>query len=268
MMKICIDAGHYGNYNQSPCNKNYFESKMTWKLHLYLKKELEKRGFQVVTTRDNQAKDLELTARGRKSKGCNLFLSLHSNATSDVSSNYSLACCMVDDRITGIDEISIQLGKQLADVVTKVMTGKENGGRTWRRQGNGGTDYYGVLRGAKAVGTPAILLEHGFHTNQGNVNFLLDESNLEKIAIAEADVIAEFFKVSEKPATNYFIVRILDDALNIRKTPGMDGEIVGCIKDHMRYTIVETAVCNGVEWGRLKSGAGWISLRHKYVEKC
>ena len=37
-MKICLDAGHYGYYNQSPANKSYYESKMVWKLHLKLKK--------------------------------------------------------------------------------------------------------------------------------------------------------------------------------------------------------------------------------------
>ena len=40
-IKVCLDAGHYGKYNRSPAVSSYYESDMTWKLHNYLKKELE-----------------------------------------------------------------------------------------------------------------------------------------------------------------------------------------------------------------------------------
>ena len=33
-MKICLDAGHQGRYNQSPADHRYYESVMVWKLHL------------------------------------------------------------------------------------------------------------------------------------------------------------------------------------------------------------------------------------------
>ena len=49
-------------------------------LHNYLKKELEAFGIGVVTTRTNQNTDRALYERGAASKGCNLFISLHSNA--------------------------------------------------------------------------------------------------------------------------------------------------------------------------------------------
>lgn len=74
--RICLDAGHYGKYNQSPVVKEYYESDMNWKLHIYLKAELENYGFEVITTRKEQAKDLGLYERGYKAKGCDLFLSL------------------------------------------------------------------------------------------------------------------------------------------------------------------------------------------------
>ena len=53
---------------------------MTWKLHNYLKKELEAFGIGVVTTRTNQNTDRALYERGASSKGCSLFISVHSNA--------------------------------------------------------------------------------------------------------------------------------------------------------------------------------------------
>ncbi len=273
-MKICLDAGHYGKYNQSPCNKKYYESDMTWKHHIMLGEELEKRGFEVETTREKQAVDLGLEARGKKSKGCCLFLSIHSNASSDVGANYSVACCMVDDKTTGIDEISVQLGKKLADGATYIMTGKENGGSVWRRKGDYG-DYYGVLRGAKSVGTPAILLEHGFHTNMGNTEFLLNDDNLRKIAVMEADIIAEYFHASAPANTENafvpYLVKVVsaDGFVNIRKTPSWsDSDIVGKIEtSNIKYTIVAETMLDGTKFGKLKSGAGWISLNEKYVKK-
>ena len=79
-LKICLDAGHYGKYNQSPVVPEYYESDMTWKLHLLLKEALEEyEGVEVITTRFLQDVDLDLVSRGRKSAGCDLFLSLHSN---------------------------------------------------------------------------------------------------------------------------------------------------------------------------------------------
>ena len=47
-------------------------------------------------------------------------------------------------------------------------------------------DYYGVLRGATAVGTPGLILEHSFHTNTAIAAWLLDENHLERLARAQA----------------------------------------------------------------------------------
>ena len=79
-VKVCLDAGHYGKYNRSPAVSSYYESDMTWKLHNYLKKELVAFGIGVVTTRTNQNTDRALYERGASSKGCSLFISVHSNA--------------------------------------------------------------------------------------------------------------------------------------------------------------------------------------------
>lgn len=69
-VKICVDAGHVGsNYNQSPVVKTYFESEAMWKLHLLLKAELKKKGFEVITTRAKQEKDLGVYQRGTAAKG-------------------------------------------------------------------------------------------------------------------------------------------------------------------------------------------------------
>ena len=49
--------------------------------------------------------------------------------------------------------------------------------------------------------------------------------------------------------------------LHIRSGPGTNCPIVGTIRDQGVYTIVETADGQGAsQWGKLKSGAGWIAL--------
>ena len=57
------------------------------------------------------------------------------------------------------------------------------------------------------------------------------------------------------------IVKVIATALNIRSGPGTNYPVVGVIRDQGKYTILEEQ--NG--FGRLKSGAGWISL--KYTQK-
>ncbi len=56
--------------------------------------------------------------------------------------------------------------------------------------------------------------------------------------------------------TNSYLVKVTADALNIRSGAGTNNPIVGCIRDKGTYTIVETSG----NWGKLKSGAGWICL--------
>ena len=58
-----------------------------------------------------------------------------------------------------------------------------------------------------------------------------------------------------------YLVRITASVLNIRKQPTTASAITGSIKDKGVYTIVEEATGAGAtKWGKLKSGAGWISL--------
>ena len=202
---ICLDAGHYGLYNRSPGVSAYYESNMTWKLHIYLKQELENYGFKVITTRENQATDKSLIERGQTSAGCDLFISIHSNAVGSYMSegtDFPLAIVLLPDDSTNIDEISAEIGSRLATTVEDVMQTKQHG-RTWTRlsdndrNGDGilNDEWYGVMFGAKSVGTPAILMEHSFHTNTRSAKWLLNEDNLKKLAHAEAEVIAQYFEL-------------------------------------------------------------------------
>ena len=311
-MKICMDAGHYGKYNQSPVNKAYYESDMSWKLHNHLAAALRLYGFTVVLTRSSQKKDLALESRGKAAKGCDLFLSIHSNACDDASQDYPLACCCVSGKAD-------KLGQQLVDKVHAVM-GTKQSGHIWKRQGTSG-DYYGVLRGAASVGVPGILLEHSFHTNKTATNWLLVDANLKKMAEEEAAVIAAYYGMKKSTSssittssatsssssvqlyrvrkswedaasqigayadlsnakaackTGYsvfdangnrkysygsFLVKITADKVGIHVDPDRNSKATGTITDKGLYTIVETSG----NYGKLKSGKGWIYLKNNCI---
>ena len=64
-------------------------------------------------------------------------------------------------------------------------------------------------------------------------------------------------------SSSSFTVKVICNELNIRKEASFTSQVVGTVKKGDVYTIVE--VSNGL--GRLKSGAGWISMGTDYVEK-
>lgn len=285
--KICIDAGHYGNYNRCPAIPEYYESIMAWKLHLLQKKYLEQLGATVIVTRVDQKKDLALYNRGAASKGCDLFISDHSNAIGrgmNESIDYAAVYHLTDDTSVTCDDISKAIAKKIAPVIANVMGLKQGCKVLSRKSGNDrnhdgvmNDNYYGVLHGARMVGTPGLILEHGFHTNSATVRWLLNDANLDKLAKAEAEAIAEYFygkKVTADSvasttttATTYavpYTIKVANvkegDVLNIRKEPNANSDKTGSLKwnDPSKYTIVEEK--NG--WGKLKSGIGWVNLKY------
>lgn len=195
VIKICLDAGHYAKYNQSPANKKYWESEAMWKLTEYLKAELlEYKDCHVVTTRKEQEKDLALYSRGKKAKGYDLFISNHSNAVAKG----------IDDRVDyvvvyrGYKNDSEELGLGLARAITDAMGTRQAPRTNTRKSEKGEWEYYGVLRGADDVGCPLFyIVENSFHTNSKSTEWLLVDENLKKLAKVQAETIAEYFKLSK-----------------------------------------------------------------------
>ena len=72
--------------------------------------------------------------------------------------------------------------------------------------------------------------------------------------------VAIYDNVSEEETDGY-LVKVTANTLNVRKSATILSKVVTTIKENEIYTIVETKG----DWGRLKSGAGWISL--KYTQK-
>lgn len=186
-LRICIDPGHFANtnpnYNVSP---TYWESRTVWKLHLMLKEELEKyAGVTVITTRTNEEADMDLVARGKTAAGCDLFLSLHTNACETESVDRATVIYQVraDSRMQSL------AGKFGAAIKAVMGLSTYRTDLRWNSAHN--ADYYGVLRGAAAVGVPGLILEHGFHTHNATAKWLQKENNLRRLAQADAAVLVE-----------------------------------------------------------------------------
>ena len=276
---ICLDAGHKGKENRCPAIPEYYESNMNWKLHLLLKNYLEEMGARVIITRPDQNTDKTLYLRGACAKGCNLFLSIHSNAVGNgMNENVDHVAVyhLTEDASTTCDDVSKEVAQVIAPVIANVMGTKQGYKILTRkaksdRNGDGvlNDNYYGVLHGARMVDVPGLILEHSFHTNSKTVHWLLEDSNLDHLAHAEADAIARYFtednvKTEDAAQPSKFYVRVANveagDVLNIRKRPDPKSDTVGALayNDPNKYTIVETSG----NWGRLKSGIGWINLRY------
>ena len=303
---VVIDPGHTGNTYNAGAVKGYYESKAVYDLSLYEKAALEKRGIDVILTRERN-QDPGLYERGQMAvkKG-------HGYANVVFESNHSNA---FNGKAYGVTIIrsahlpsSEKLADRMIDAIVKVMkpsTGiTYNRGVTTKTQSNG-ADWYGVIRGAvsgevsqkQAQNGPVhydYIVEHGFHDNQKECQFLSKQENLKAIAEAKAAVIADYFGISDKgqsgnqgsqggqheqgtdtdsPVQNKktpYLVRIRTDTLNIRKLPTVHSAAVG-FTGKGTFTITEeaTGVVNASgdksRWGRLRSGKGWICL--DYAEK-
>lgn len=192
-LKICLDAGHFGKQNNNPnISPVYWESLMAWDLHLMLKEELEKyNGVTVITTRTDETKDLSLEARGKTARGCDLFISLHSNACDTESVDRPVVIYPVNGKCKGLAE-------KLAGAVKTVMQTNDPW-RTYQRWNSAHiADYYGVIRGAASVGVPGLIIEHSFHTNTRAAKWLQSSANLRKMAEAEAEVLAAEYGLVRK----------------------------------------------------------------------
>ncbi len=209
-MKICIDPGHYGDDYNPGVAAGYVESNFTWTYSWLLKERLEKYGVEVWLTRNTKAEDLGLQARGKKAAGADLFISVHSNGV-DNKPNVNAVFTHWSVRSGGEG-----IARKIGNALTVFFIGE------WGRidepcmycqesEKYPGYDYFGVLKGAASVEVPAIIVEHSFHTNAKYCEWAMQEGNLEKMADAEVQAIAEYYSLSEPiPDDMYCIPQTTD----------------------------------------------------------
>lgn len=116
----------------------------------------------------------------------------------------------------------------------------------------------------RTQGVSHAVLETCFISDWDDVSWYL--ANKTKIASAIVAGIQQGFGLNYTPSTKPYMVKVTPEtipskALNIRQWPSTNAPITGQIRETMSLTIIEEASGKGAKrWGKLKSGAGWISL--------
>jgi N-acetylmuramoyl-L-alanine amidase len=174
-MKIAIDPGHgmgnrrAGSFDPGATNtsgtETFAEADIVLRYGHTLRQLLENAGLEVFMTRTSSADSAPLGRRARRAAdaGCTRFVSLHLNAAESAQAN-------------GIEVLfrNEQKDRPLAGQLQEVLasaTGFTNRGVKQR------TD----LAVLKFVPGPAVLIELGFISNDGNRNFLIQGTNRDAI---------------------------------------------------------------------------------------
>lgn len=267
MPTVVLDAGHGKN---TPGKRTLNGDKGVineWVMNnavcVKIQKILSNYNVTVKRTDDTDgSSDVSLASRVSKTNSINpdLFVSIHHNAVG--SSTWSSA--------TGVEVYYHPQGtandKKMASILAPKLSAKTG----LRNRGVKTAAYY-VLN----CKPTAILVEGGFMDSSVDYPVITSDKGQTAYAEAVAEAIIEFLnlkpKAQSKPSDNKpsntvsgsdFKVRI-KTLLNIRKSDSLNSAVVGTVKKGQVFTIVK--VSNGM--GKLKSGAGWISMDKNYVEK-
>ena len=175
MKKVMLDPGHdAGNVNGSP-DGTYKEHEFALDMGKRIKAILEKAGVEVSMTRTNSSA-VSLDERCRMAnaiKDLDLYVSLHSNAA-DSSGTWSSA--------RGWSAHIVAKGGNAEKAAKAILKRVQAAGVAVRSQSIV-VDNIQVLRDTVA---PAVLIEHGFHTNEQDTALLKDSQYRQALASAEA----------------------------------------------------------------------------------
>jgi len=203
--------------------------------------------YDVEIFRTVRGMDLNASAKLANDSGCTSYYAIHSNAGGGKGTTALRQTSLFVPKVNR-DKSAI-MATELTNAIASL--GRINRG-TYGRLNSWRGEWYSDLRQPKM---PATILEIDFHDWPEAAAWIIGNKELIGRTIARA--IAKVEGLVKKPvAVPAYKVQVTASVLNIRSGPGVSYGIVGQIRDKGVYTIVETK--NG--WGRLKSGAGWISL--------
>ena len=196
---IVLDAGHGQFGNPYPDIEGAYEGTRNFVLAGLLKKALERKGFEVLLTRENIEDNPSLEERGRLAgeRGALLFISLHSNAPGGATTPEAYkSVCGCEVYYSMADEaFNAPLALALCEAIAVCIDTPNRGAKTRTYPDQPGVDFYGVLRNSAAYGCKrAFIIEHGFHTNPHDAAFLNDDACMARLAETEAQVIDGWFE--------------------------------------------------------------------------
>lgn len=260
--KVYLSPSNHGK-NQNKCLKSgCYEDKHTRPMAEACAKYLKASGIQVKIAAESTGVLNGARTKEANNWGADLYVPIHTNAAG-ASARYLLFMFYADNATYR------KIFNCVAPKLEAIYPNKTKAHYSVR------TDLYEV-RNPKAK---TLYCEMGFHTNKTDCDKFIH--NADAIGKALAEGICDYFGVkfkgtsssttstSTKPSTGSnstsksFLVKVKYDSLNIREKASINSKVVGKITDHGTYTIVQTSGT----WGKLKSGAGWISILEEYVER-
>ena len=257
---ITIDAGH--GYN-TPGKRAVDDSIREWEVNdrvaIYVEQKLTEQGFTVHRL-DDRSGNTDVSLDSRLAQACSydpdLHISINQNALDDT----------MWSNATGTETYYSVLGSERSqNLARSVAQRMANYIETTNRGAKGTTNELFITREFTASGIDAILTEGLFMSNKEDVEYMQTWEYISEYGQAIVDGVLETYGNGFGEASN-FIVRVRkenEETLNIRSSASFTAEVVGEVNPGEVFTIVETK--NGL--GKLASGAGWISLNEKYVER-
>ena len=181
-----------------------------------------------------------------------------------VHRDYAAKACPGDYLYNLQDEIAAEVNRRLGSGSSTPSTGGATGGTADIKVGDV-VEFTGSKHYVSATATSASSCKPGkakvtaIAKGKAHPYHLIAVSGGGSTVYGWTDA-ADIKTSSSSTATSY-LVRVTTDVLNIRKGPGTNYGTNGDIRDKGVYTIVAESDGPGAsKWGKLKSGAGWISL--------
>ncbi len=214
---IALDPGHVGVSSGAVGVNGAQEAACTWKIAQYCKAALDfyenVKVVYTVTQGEHLSSSTELEDRVQRAvdQGADVLVSLHLNSTGYGSAKgaevYVPYNGSYNNETHAVGEV---LGQKIVAELEKL--GLYNRGVKIRKiDGHDGSydypdgsigDYYGIIRHARKQNLPAIIVEHAFIDNASDyANYLNSDAKLRKLGEADAQGIANYYKLSMAPGT-------------------------------------------------------------------
>lgn len=238
-MRIGIDMGHNWGAGASKILNETTENRKIGKELINMLKT--KGHFVVDCTNENASNQLAGIVKKANAQSLDIFCSIHLNSDGGKGTE-----TFIWNGYSPTKETTRAIAKKVNDAIVASCGFVNRGVKE--------ANFY-VLRKTKA---PSILIEVCFVDSQE------DAKKLNHSAVAKAifKALTGTGYTENVQQNNSYKVKITATTLNVRKEPNVNSPIVTTVKKDEVYTITEEK--NG--WGKLKSGAGWISL--SYTVKC
>ena len=263
--KVFIGVGHGGTDSGAAAN-GLREKDLNLAIALVVRDELTRHGVSVQMSRTKDEADPLVD----EIKECNAFnpdlaLDIHNNAGGG-------------DGAEVFHTVGGGTGKTLAQNILDAIVAIGQNSRGLKTKKNAaGKDYFGFIREIKA---PSVIVECAFVDNKSDVQIIATAAKQKVMGTAIAKGVLKTLGITYKagtvqspaspakppkstaPATTGVLYKVTGDWCWIRKGAGTNYAKNGKVYKGQVYTIMEVKSGTGSKagWGRLKSGAGWISL--------